>query len=125
MTSHPHEANLSEDECVTRVLLATRGRIIHTLRGLPSAVPTRICLVNGALLFTGDGEVLDAACRHDVLSIQIDDATVEAPTWSVVVTGRAQLAPDDLAPSALRASLPPGAALLMLPLTLLYGRREF
>lgn len=106
------------------MLLATHGRIIHTLRGLPSAVPTRICLISGTLLFTGEEAVVEAAIRHDVLSIQIDDATGDAPTWSVVVTGRAELATGQSAPISLQVALNHGATLLALPLTVLVGRRE-
>lgn len=106
------------------MLAATHGRVIHTLRGLPTAVPTRICLVNGTLLFTGDDDVVEAARRRDVVSIQIDDATAQPSTWSVVVTGRVEVALEFSAPTSLEPALQNGATLLALPMTLLFGRRE-
>ncbi len=115
---------LSQDECLNLVLGAKRGRIIHTLQGLPSAVPTRIYLVNGTLLFTGDDDVVEAANRRDVVSIQIDDATSEPATWSVVVTGRAERAVGFSVPTSFQPALEHGATLLALPMTLLFGRRE-
>lgn len=123
----PLGVNLSEAECVTYLMLATRGRVIYSSRGVPAALPTRICLVNGSLLFVGDGDdaIVATARRGDVLSIQVDDASVAAPTWSVVVTGRCSFAAPELAPASLKSALNPGAALLSLPLTLLSGRREF
>ena len=80
--------------------------------------------MNGTLLFTGDDEVAQAANRRDVLSIQIDNATNEPATWSVVVTGRAELATGVDAPAPLQAALDQGATLLALSMTLLFGRRE-
>ncbi|MDE3044578.1 MAG: hypothetical protein KGJ10_07105 [Acidobacteriota bacterium] len=120
------EIKLSEDECVTLVMLATRGRVIYSSRGVPSARPTQISLINGCILFLGDGDdaILEAARRHDVLSIQVDDATVEAPTWSVTVTGRCAFADPELAPASLRNTSNPDAAVLALPLTLISGRRK-
>jgi len=115
---------LDEEACVTYLLLSTRGRIIHTLRGLPTAVPTRICLINGSLLFTGHEEIVDAANRGDVVSVQVEDEQSEGATWSVVVTGRVSLADAAQIPPALVASLERGASLLALPLTVVYGQRE-
>ncbi len=115
---------LTHDECVARVLGATRGRILHTVRGLPSALPTRICLINGTLLFLGDELVVEAALRRDVVSIQIDDASAAPATWSVVVTGRAELALGHEVPISLQPALERGGTMLALPMTLLVGRRE-
>lgn len=106
------------------MLGAKRGRILHTQRGLPSAVPTRICLINGTLHFTGDDVVVEAALRRDVVSIQIDDASLEPATWSVVVTGRAELADGLSVPPSLQPALDHGATMMTLPMTLLVGRRE-
>ena len=129
MDSAPEDSSqsrLSEAECVTHLMLATRGRVIYSSRGVPAALPTRICLVRGSVLFVGDGDdaILETARRHDVLSIQVDDATLEAPTWSVVVTGRCEFAPPGLAPSSLTSTLSANGAILSLPLTLITGRRE-
>ena len=118
------ETTLSAEECVTYLLLSTRGRIIHTLRGLPTAVPTRICLINGSLLFTGYEEIVDAAARGDVLSVQVEDELPDAATWSVVVTGRVSLAEEDPVPPTLASSIEKGATLMALPLTVIYGQRE-
>jgi len=118
------KTTLDEETCVTYLLLSTRGRIIHTLRGLPTAVPTRICLINGSLLFTGHEEIVDAAGRGDVLSVQVEDEQPDGATWSVVVTGRVSLAEASQIPPALVSTLERGATLLALPLTVVYGQRE-
>ena len=118
------KTTLDEEACVTYLLLSTRGRIIHTLRGLPTAVPTRICLINGSLLFTGHEEIVEAAGRGDVLSVQVEDEQSEGATWSVVVTGRVSLAEAAQIPPALVSTLERGATLLALPLTVVYGQRE-
>ena len=118
------ETTLSEEECVTYLLLSTRGRVIHTLRGLPTAVPTRICLINGSLLFTGHEEIVEAAARGDVLSVEIEDEQSDGATWSVVVTGRVSLAEAAQIPPTLVPALERGATLLALPLSVVYGQRE-
>ena len=84
----------------------------------------RICLINGTLLFLGDELVVEAALRRDVVSIQIDDASAAPATWSVVVTGRAELALGHEVPISLQPALERGGTMLALPMTLLVGRRE-
>lgn len=117
-------APLEEEQCVTYLLLSTRGRVVHTLRGLPTAIPTRICLINGSLLFTGHEEIVDAASRGDVVSVQVEDEVSDRATWSVVVTGRVSLAEAAQIPPSLVPSLERGDTLFSLPLTVVYGQRE-
>ena len=93
-------AELSQDESWELLGTAAVGRVALVRAGLPSVVPVNVCAADGAVWFrVGPGGLLDAALAGHVLSVEADDVDRLSHTgWSVVVTGRAEVAAerDDL-----------------------------
>jgi nitroimidazol reductase NimA-like FMN-containing flavoprotein (pyridoxamine 5'-phosphate oxidase superfamily) len=87
---------LSPSESWALLATAPVGRVASVRGGLPAIVPVNICVADGAVWFrTGPGGLLDAAIAGDVLSVEADEVDrAWHRGWSVVVTGRAQVAAD-------------------------------
>ena len=85
---------LSPDESWALLRTAAVGRVALIRAGLPSLVPVNVCAEDGAVWFrVGPGGLLDAALARHVLSVETDDVDRVSHTgWSVVVTGRAEVA---------------------------------
>jgi nitroimidazol reductase NimA-like FMN-containing flavoprotein (pyridoxamine 5'-phosphate oxidase superfamily) len=93
-------AELSPEESWALLRTAAVGRVALVRAGLPSIVPVNVCAEDGAVWFrAGPGGLLDAALAGHVLSVEADEVDRLSHTgWSVVVTGRADVAAerDDL-----------------------------
>lgn len=89
-------AELSPDESWTLLRTAAVGRVAMIRGGLPSVLPVNICAHDDAVWFrVGPGVLLDAALGGHVLSIEADEVDrMTHSGWSVVVTGRAEVAAD-------------------------------
>ena len=128
-TSKPRERHeLTPEECRHYLQEAEFARVIVSIRCIPAAHVARSTLVGDTLLVASDEEdVVTAAKRGDVISLESDGPTVDGGTWTVQATGISWLvAPDDIASyfpgaAALLPYLEQGATLLALPLTLLCG----
>jgi nitroimidazol reductase NimA-like FMN-containing flavoprotein (pyridoxamine 5'-phosphate oxidase superfamily) len=95
---------LATDACWKLLEGAALGRVALVRAGLPTIVPVNICAAHGAVwVRTGPGALLDAALASEVLSVEADEIDRQWHTgWSVLVTGRAEVAAD-------RADLPVSA----------------
>ncbi len=110
---------MSRDECVRRLAAATMARVLISVRCLPTALPTRVRPVDHHLapLDSSDVAVVQAARRHDVLTVQVDGLDDGHP-WSVVASGISSLAPlDPAAPSPTHDH-----RLITLPLAVVVGQ---
>lgn len=89
---------LAPEESWERLRTAAVGRVAMIRGGVPSVVPVNICVADGAVWFrVGPGGLLDAALAGHVLSIEADEVDrVTHSGWSVVVTGRAEVAAERL-----------------------------
>jgi hypothetical protein len=117
---------LSRDDCQRHLEGATAARVLLSLRGLPAALPARIELVDEDQLVISSREnaVLLAARRGDVISVQIDGLDENDQTWSVTATGIATWAtPEELEGGRFRRVADCGAALVILPLSVVTGQR--
>ena len=87
---------LAPDACWKLLEGAAVGRVALVRGGLPSIVPVNICASDGAVwVRTGPGALLDAALAGEVLSVEADEVDRQwHHGWSVLVTGRAQVAAD-------------------------------
>jgi nitroimidazol reductase NimA-like FMN-containing flavoprotein (pyridoxamine 5'-phosphate oxidase superfamily) len=85
---------LGRDECWQLLSRTTLGRVAVIRGALPSIVPVNVCAVDDAVWFrVGPGILLDAALNGDILSVEADEVDRFAHAgWSVVVTGRAEVA---------------------------------
>ncbi|MBU6495602.1 MAG: hypothetical protein KGR42_04195 [Acidobacteria bacterium] len=121
MTGDTTQVDLSRDECVRRLGAAELARVLISVRCLPTALPTRVRLVDQdlALLDSDDDAVVQAARRHDVLTVQVDGVDDGHP-WSVVASGISSLAPLDPAAS----SPTHDHRLITLPLAVVVGQRH-
>lgn len=83
-----------ENECWQLLACAAVGRVALVRGGLPSVLPVNIHAADGAVWFrAGPGALLDAALANDVLAVEADEVDPFGHTgWSVVVTGRAEVA---------------------------------
>jgi nitroimidazol reductase NimA-like FMN-containing flavoprotein (pyridoxamine 5'-phosphate oxidase superfamily) len=97
-------ADLDRDECWRLLCRAAVGRVAVIRGALPSIVPVNVCALDEALWFrVGPGVLLDAALNGDIVSVEADEVDrVAHAGWSVVVTGRAEVAAerDDVPVSA-------------------------
>ena len=89
-------SELAQEECWQLLEGAALGRVALVRAGLPSIVPVNICAVDGAVwVRTGPGALLDAALAGEVLSVEADEVDRQwHHGWSVLVTGRAEVAAD-------------------------------
>jgi nitroimidazol reductase NimA-like FMN-containing flavoprotein (pyridoxamine 5'-phosphate oxidase superfamily) len=87
---------IETEDCWRLMERAALGRVALVRSGLPSIVPVNICVADGAVWCrTGPGALLDAALAGEVLSVEADEVDRRWHTgWSVLVTGRAQVAAD-------------------------------
>jgi nitroimidazol reductase NimA-like FMN-containing flavoprotein (pyridoxamine 5'-phosphate oxidase superfamily) len=116
---------LPADECWKLLRTAAIGRVAMIRGGLPSVLPVNICVHDGAVwLRVGPGALLDAALTGNVLSIEADEVDrVTHAGWSVVATGRAEVAAerDDLPVRSW--GRPDASHLVRVPAELVTGRR--
>jgi nitroimidazol reductase NimA-like FMN-containing flavoprotein (pyridoxamine 5'-phosphate oxidase superfamily) len=93
-------AELSPEDSWQLLVTAAVGRVALVRGGLPSVLPVNICGQDGAVWFrVGPGSLLDAALAGHILSVEADDVDrMTHSGWSVVVTGRSEVAAsrDDL-----------------------------
>jgi len=89
-------AVIDEGECWELLSHACVGRVAIVRGGLPSVLPVNVCAADGAVWFrVGPGALLDAALAGDVLAVEADEVDrVGHKGWSVIVTGRAEVAAD-------------------------------
>lgn len=87
---------LEEEESLRLFARAAVGRVAVVRGGLPSVVPVNVCVADDAVWFrVGAGQLLDAALAGDVIAVEADEVDRVSHTgWSVVVTGRAEVAAD-------------------------------
>ena len=87
---------LDREECLDRLALAPLARILVSVRCLPTALPSRIRVVNREkiLIASSDPSILHAAQRHDVLTVQVDGLDEGNHPWSVVASGIAEVVSD-------------------------------
>jgi hypothetical protein len=72
-----------------------------------------------------ENAVVVAARRGDVISVQIDGLDPDDRTWSVTVTGIAASVQIDMVESErFKRPIDPRATLIILPLSVVIGRRE-
>lgn len=111
--------------CIDLLRRADFARVVISVRCLPAALPARIEVIDERRLVLASAEeaVLVAARRGDVLSVQIDGLEPDGATWSVMASGIAESAPDDVQSTPLRAALEHGASLVSLPLSVVVGER--
>jgi nitroimidazol reductase NimA-like FMN-containing flavoprotein (pyridoxamine 5'-phosphate oxidase superfamily) len=85
---------LDPKECWLLFARAAVGRVALIRGGLPSVLPVNVCAADDAVWFrVGPGALLDAALAGEVLSVEADEIDrVSHAGWSVVVTGRAEVA---------------------------------
>jgi nitroimidazol reductase NimA-like FMN-containing flavoprotein (pyridoxamine 5'-phosphate oxidase superfamily) len=116
---------LREDECWRLLDRAAVGRIGLIRSGLPSVLPVNVCVAEQAVWFrVGPGALLDAALNNDVLCVETDEVDrVNHGGWSVLVTGRAEVAADrpDLPVAAW--GRPDADHLIRIPAEVVTGRR--
>ncbi len=80
-------------ECLTLLDRAGIGRVVHSEKGIPVALPVNLCVYDGDVVFaTDEGSKLDAAVHGTVVSVEVDDIDrIYHTGWSVLVTGIAEL----------------------------------
>jgi nitroimidazol reductase NimA-like FMN-containing flavoprotein (pyridoxamine 5'-phosphate oxidase superfamily) len=105
------------------------ARIVLSIRCLPVALPVNIALQDEDVIFcTDSGSMVTAAVEGQIVSVEVDDIDLMYRTgWSVLVTGRAELATDpaeiEWASSRLQPWAPgPHPFLVRVPSTLISGR---
>ncbi len=93
-------AELDRAECWQLFGRAAIGRVAVIRGALPAILPVNVCAADGAVWFrVGPGALLDAAVKGDVVSVEADEVDrLSHSGWSVIVTGRAEVAAerDDL-----------------------------
>jgi nitroimidazol reductase NimA-like FMN-containing flavoprotein (pyridoxamine 5'-phosphate oxidase superfamily) len=87
---------LGPEECWRLLATAAVGRVGLVRGGLPCVLPVNVCSAEDAVWFrVGPGVLLDAALAGDVLCVEVDEVDRVAHSgWSVLVTGRAEIAAD-------------------------------
>jgi nitroimidazol reductase NimA-like FMN-containing flavoprotein (pyridoxamine 5'-phosphate oxidase superfamily) len=92
----PMLTELDRDECWRLLGRTAVGRVAVIRGALPSILPVNVCAADDAVWFrVGPGVLLDAALNGDVVSVEADEVDrVAHGGWSVVVTGRAEVAAD-------------------------------
>ena len=117
---------LSHEDCLARLGEADLARVVLSVRALPAALPARITLVgeDHLVLASAEEAVILAARRGDVISVQIDGLEPDGTTWSVMASGIAAAANDEVAAKGLSEAVAHGATLLSLPLSVVTGRRS-
>ena len=123
----PEVSNLDRATCLAHLGETDRARVVLSVRCLPAALPARLSLCDDHLqLATAEEGVLQAAERHDVVSVQIDGQEESGSTWSVLASGIASRADASETPAPnLLETLARGASLLVLPLSVIVGQRSF
>ncbi len=116
---------LGREECWCLFQRAAVGRVALVRGGVPSVVPVNVCATEGAVWFrVGPGALLDAALAGEVLSIEADDIDrLSHSGWSVVVTGRAEIAADRDDVPVTSWGRPDADHLVRVPAELVTGRR--
>ncbi len=91
---HPHDwvdqgwLTLNGASCAQLVSTASVGRIAFTHCALPVVVPVALGTPSEPLIFeVGDGALLNAARRAQVVCFQTDSGGVGADSWSVAIVG--------------------------------------
>ena len=122
---------LDRVECLRLLGITRFGRLVLSVDCLPVALPINLALLEDDVVFAaGPGSMLDAALRHDVLSVEADSIDPLYHTgWSVLVTGAAGVISDpEVLERARRLPLAPWAPgphpyFVLVPSTLVRGRR--
>jgi hypothetical protein len=117
---------IERGDCLDRLSAAPLARILVSVRCLPTALPTRIRVLNREkiLLATTDPAILHAAQRHDVLTVQVDGVDERDHPWSVVASGIAEVSPE-VAPcdDVLGDATGFGGQLVTFPASVVVGQR--
>lgn len=126
MEASSPSTTLAREECLQRLSLAPLVRILVSVKCLPTALPTRIHVLNAQrILFASDDpSIIHAAQRHDVLTVQVDGIDGDDHPWSVVASGVAEIDEgsepmDDILGDASGY----GGQLISLPLSVVVGQR--
>ena len=121
---------LGRAECLELLGRAGIGRIVLSIRCLPVALPVNMALLGEDVIFSTDsGSMVTAAVEGQIVSVEVDDIDLLYRTgWSVLVTGRAELATDPAECEWARSRLQPWAPgphpfLVRVPSTMISGRR--
>lgn len=120
--------DLSLETCRRYLENAQFARVIVSVRCLPSAHIVQ-AFTSGDVIYLASNEtdVLSAARRGDILTLQVDGGASDGGTWSVHVSGMSWLVEADDVPthlppeSPLLLSVDQGASLIGVPLTLCRG----
>ncbi len=118
---------VARDECLRLLREADVARVLLSVGALPAALPARIQLVgtDHLVISSRENAVVVAARRGDVISVQIDGLDPDDRTWSVTVTGIAASAPSNtFEAEGFKRPTDPRATLIVLPLSVVIGRRE-
>jgi nitroimidazol reductase NimA-like FMN-containing flavoprotein (pyridoxamine 5'-phosphate oxidase superfamily) len=88
--------DMHEEECWRLLDGVAVGRVGLVRSGLPTVLPVNVCVADDAVWFrVGPGALLDAALANDVLCVESDEVDrLSHGGWSVLVTGRAEVAAD-------------------------------
>jgi nitroimidazol reductase NimA-like FMN-containing flavoprotein (pyridoxamine 5'-phosphate oxidase superfamily) len=85
---------LTREACVAKFATSNVARVLVTVKCLPVALPVTILHANedAVTISTTEINVINAAHRHDVISLQVDGTLASHELWSVTATGIAELA---------------------------------
>ncbi len=116
---------LGPEECWLLFERAAVGRVALIRGGLPSVLPVNVCAADGAVWFrVGPGALLDAALAGEVLSVEADEIDrLSHAGWSVVVTGRAEVAAERTDLPLTSWGRPDADHLVRVPAEVVTGRR--
>lgn len=84
---------ITREDCLALLSGRSVGRLAYVAReGVPDIVPVNYAVHGGDLLLrSGTGPKLQAAERHDVVALEVDDIDHQGHVgWSVVAVGRAE-----------------------------------
>jgi tetrahydromethanopterin S-methyltransferase subunit B len=118
---------LERDDCLDRLSTAPLARILVSVRCLPTALPSRIRVLNREkiLIASSDTSIVLAAQRHDVLTVQVDGVDEQNHTWSVVASGIAEVSADtEPMDDVLGDASSFGGQLVTFPLSVVVGQRH-
>ena len=98
MEADTYLEDLSRAECLRLLVTVPIGWLSYCGSGVPHLTPVNFVVhENEVVVATGYGGKLAAAARDAVMAFGVESIDVGTRTgWSVTVTGRAQLAGDDL-----------------------------